>query len=164
MRRYIMLLGFACFLAQLGCADHEPVEQRTRDVQASGKELRREVGEAAEATDRYAGEKSEEFKIELSRKLDDLDVSIEKLKARAHELKEDARPEWERQMAHLQEARERVRKELAELGSASRAAWQDAKPSLEAAWKDLRQAYENAAKHFDSTPKDEASGTATPQP
>ncbi|MBI3465652.1 MAG: hypothetical protein HY000_21755 [Planctomycetes bacterium] len=154
MRRYLILLACACLIPQLGCTERQPVEQRTRDVESSGEQVRREAGEAAEATDRYVAEKSEEFKADLKRKLDELDVSIEKLKARAHELKEEARPEWERQMARLDEARQRARQELAELRSASREAWQDAKPSLDAAWENVRQAYDDAAKHFEGTPSD----------
>jgi len=115
----------------------------------SAEDVKREVGEAAEAATEFASQKKDEYAKALRQKLDELDTSLEDLKQKAGTLTDEAKARWEANRPELERKREDLNKKLDELEASSGDAWEHVKDGLDSAWNDLKKAADEAAKEFD---------------
>jgi hypothetical protein len=77
-----------------------------------------------------------------------MDAKIEQLKAKAAELGEDAKVEFQKAIVELEAMKDKAKKKLDALKKAGSEAWQDAKPALNEAMDNLKDAFEKAKSHF----------------
>ena len=107
---------------------------------ASTKQKNGEHATASQQRDSYQ-EKAEATLRELNRQIDALN-------AKAAKQGSEARKEFDRQMAELDQKRAAAQRELEKLKNSTQKAWRDMKPDLDAAIKNLQAAYQHAAANF----------------
>lgn len=94
-------------------------------------------------------EESREAYIEkLKAQLDRWNAEIEKLKARAGQIKSDVKLGYEKQMKDLEEKHKRAGEKLEELRRADAGAWRDLKAGIENTWQTLGDSIRFAVSRF----------------
>lgn len=118
---------------------------------SSGEEVKREIGEAYEATKDYLQQKSTEMGNEFDRRLRELDNEIEVLREKAAATSESGREKAEEALDALSRKQEDVRKVLEEFLVAGEAVKEDAARRLEKAMEELDEAYRKARERYGSS-------------
>jgi hypothetical protein len=90
----------------------------------------------------------EAYQNQIEAKLKGAGQKIDELRARAAEIKEDMKEEFNQQMEELKKKQEMASKKSDELKASSGKAWEDIKSGMEAAVEDLDQAYQKALSRF----------------
>lgn len=178
-RRFLWMSILTVLPATLGCNPGEapgekppktpsPPPAETVDVepqpQRTAEDVKREAGEAFETSSQYAKEQAEELHRQLQRKIDELGPQIERLKSQARDLKEQAKPEWDKRIAQLEEQRRVAQQKLDAWKKASPEAWKELKTGASRAWSDLKESYDNAARHFENADGAESSKAPDDKP
>jgi hypothetical protein len=149
MQRLGLLGTIAAAVCLVGCdqINHDSTASPDR---TTSEDVQKEVGEAAETTGKYVGQKKDEFLSSMNEKLAKLDAQIDELKDRGSRLAEDQKKEWNEQLADLETKRQQFKNEYDEASKASGEAWGDVKKGVESAWNDLKNAVDDAAQRFQS--------------
>src|SRR5262249_61646167 len=90
MRRHLTLCVVLAIPLSCGCADSTSHPSGGRKI--TGDEVRKKLGEAAEAVGQYASQQKDEFVRDMQRRLGQMDESIADLQKRLAQAKEDAKP------------------------------------------------------------------------
>jgi hypothetical protein len=90
----------------------------------------------------------DEYVEKLKAQLDRWNADMAKWEAKAREAQSGARAEYERQLAALRQHREQAMYQLSLLQSAAGGAWTDLLRGTDEAWKRMREAFDEAAGHF----------------
>jgi len=131
-----------------GCEESAGNADESADT--AKQEMKKEVGEAAEATADYAATKQKEFAQRLSARMEDVSTRIDTLQDKAGELGQDAKAELKDTIDALEAKRDQVAGRLEELRGSAPDAWEDMKAGLTRAMDDLENAYEQAKKELDN--------------
>ena len=91
----------------------------------------------------------EEFAEKLKAQLNEWNIEIEQLQARAKESYVDASVSIENYLETLREKRDIAQKNLEEFYKTSGSSWEHLKKGAENAWKELKEALEKAKSEFD---------------
>lgn len=146
MVRFVWLLMLAGLLAASGC-EQKPADPTPGKV--TSEDVRRDARQAVDTASEFSQQAKEDFQKSLDARLTKLDAEIAKLREKGHDLKDDAKTEWDRKMADLEAKREAARAKLAEVGHASAEAWKDAQQGAQSAWDELDKAFKEASREFD---------------
>ena len=84
----------------------------------------------------------------LKNKLDEWDVEIDELEAKAQQTTSELRFELEDQISALKLKRDQARLKATEIMESSEEAWEDLKTGVDEAWQDLKNAIEKAWSHY----------------
>ena len=145
MSRFVWMLMLAGLLTASGCerkpADRTPVKVTSEDV-------RRDAGQAVNTAAEFSRQTKEEFQKSLDARLKELDTEIVKLREKGHDLKDEAKVNWDRKMADLETKRDAARAKLAEVGRSSADAWKDVRKGAQSAWDELDKAFHDASQEF----------------
>jgi hypothetical protein len=114
----------------------------------SGEEVKREIGEAYEATKDYLQQKKTEMEGEFDRRLRALDDDIELLREKAAATGESGREKVEEALDALSRKQEGVREKLEEFRAAAGDIKEDASRRLEKALEELDEAYRKARERY----------------
>ena len=145
MGRLSWMLMLAGLLTAVGCAP-KPADRTPGKV--TPEDVRRDAGQAAETAAEYSQQTKEEFQKKLETRLNELDAEITKLREKGHDLKDDAKANWDRKLAELETKREAAHAKLAEVGHASAEAWKDVQLGAQSAWDELDKAFRDASREF----------------
>jgi hypothetical protein len=147
--RYMPFGMIVCLASVLlfSCGEGETGKKSDR----SGEEVKREIGEAYEATKDYLQQKSTEMGNEFDRRLRELDDEIEVLREKAAATSESGREKAEEALDALSRKQEDVRKVLEEFLVAGEAVKEDAARRLERAMEELDEAYRKARERYGSS-------------
>jgi len=89
-----------------------------------------------------------EYIDKFKQKLDEWDVDIDELEAKAQKARADIKYEYEDQITSLRLKRDIARLKISELVDASEEAWEDLKEGTDEAWNSLKEAIEKARSHY----------------
>lgn len=147
--RYLQFGMIACLAAALlySCGDGE----KGKKGAGSGEEMKREIGEAYEATKGYLQEKKSEMGSEFDRRLNILENDIELLRERAAAAGETGREKTDEALAVLSRKQEEVRVKLDEFRASGGDMMEDAARRLEEALEELDEAYRKARERYGSS-------------
>src|SRR5579871_205641 len=125
---YVVMLGG--LIATSGC-EPKPLDQAPGKV--TSEDVRRDSGNAVETAVEFSRQSKEEFEKKLDARLKDLDTEIAKLHEQGRDLKDQAKANWDRQMAELETKRNATRAKLTEVGHSSAEAWKDIRKGAQSA-------------------------------
>ena len=145
MSRFIWMLALAGLLAASGC-ERKPADQPPGKVMSE--DVRRDAGQAAETAIEYSRQTKEEFQKKLEARLEEVDSEIAELREKGRDLKDQAKPDWDRKMADLETKRDAAGAKLAEVRDASAEAWKDVQKGAQSAWDELDKAFRDASREF----------------
>jgi hypothetical protein len=91
----------------------------------------------------------DEYTEKLKTQLNEWNIEIDKLQARAKEAYVDASVSIENNIETLREKRDEAQEKLEELYKTSGISWEHLKKGAENAWRELRDALEKAKSEFD---------------
>jgi len=92
--------------------------------------------------------KRDEYVAKLKTQIDEWNVQVDKLEARAKQLSASARIGYDEQVKALYQQREVAKAKLAEIQAASDGAWEDLRHGVDGAWTAFRDALEKAASRY----------------
>lgn len=90
----------------------------------------------------------DDYQQKLEAKLEEWNAELDKLRAKAKGAEADAEREINKEVAQLEERRERARARLEELRAASDDAWHDFKAGAERAFDEMSEAVRQAVARF----------------
>ena len=90
----------------------------------------------------------QEFEQDLKRRLEEWQVEIAKLKAKAEQAAGEAQLAYYKELEELRAQQDEARDKLDELRTASDAAWDDLRAGVEQAWSDMSKAVKKAMSRF----------------
>jgi len=114
----------------------------------TSEDVKRDAAKTVEAAKAYAEQQKQEYSKQIQSKIDDLSKRIDELKLKGKDARGEALTRMESALSTLKAKQEEVQKQLKEVGSATSAAWSDARKGLDKAVGELQRAYEDATKHF----------------
>jgi hypothetical protein len=85
----------------------------------------------------------------LKERLDQANEQLERLRARAGRLKQDARAEWEHELARLHELRDTLEQQAQELKNKTRSRSEALRTQAEQAWKDFKAGIDRIRHRFE---------------
>jgi uncharacterized coiled-coil DUF342 family protein len=94
--------------------------------------------------------KRDDYVRKMHSKLDEWNADIDRLAAKAGEIKAEARAEYDKQIQDLRSKRADAKKKLEDAEKAGEDAWEDLKGGLELAWKAVGEAFDSAKSRFRS--------------
>jgi LPS O-antigen subunit length determinant protein (WzzB/FepE family) len=145
MSRFAWMLILAVLYAAQGC-EQKPADRTPGKV--TSEDVRRDAGQAVNTAVEYSQQAKDDFQKKLDTQLNELDAKIADLRDKGHELKDDAKANWDRNMAELETKQEAARAKLTEVGNSSAAAWEDVQKGAQSAWDDLDKAFRDASREF----------------
>jgi TolA-binding protein len=164
MKSYPYLLAATVLALTLGCSDAASTtptdatpskahgvesDAASQDDSATLEDVKKEVGEAAEAAREFTSQEMQEYADSLNNKLEELNTQFDQLQQKGQELAGDAKQQWEDRLSALKEKRKKLQEDLNQLGDASGDAWHEMKDGIDAAWDDLKKATDEAAMEFE---------------
>ena len=90
----------------------------------------------------------DEYVRKLQEKLGEWNAEIDKLVAKAGEVKADAKNEYAEQIASLKAKQTAAREKIEELQTSGESAWDDLKSGVELAWTAMGEAIDSAKSRF----------------
>jgi hypothetical protein len=145
MPRFWLPLNAAVLLVGSGCTE-APVKHTVLKVPIE--DVRRDAAEAGDTATAAAKQSKADFEMRLKDRLADMEAEIDKLRERGLALKDEARAQWDKQLAELKAKQHVAREKLDELGRSTGSAWGHLEKGAQSAWEDLREAVQKAAKEF----------------
>ena len=121
---------------------------------ASTDKIQEKASETAQATGDWAHQTKEDFKKQMQKNLDELQVQISEMKKEASHQTGRAKTEINRQIATLQGQRDDLQKRVKKTGNSSDRAWEKVKSGLGAAMEDLKKGFAQAKKELSSSESD----------
>ena len=94
-------------------------------------------------------EKKEIYLQKLKAKMHEWTAEIDKLEAKAGQIKADAKIEYEKRIADLKEKRKDFEAKLAEMKKAGDGTWEGLKQGLENSWEVLKTSFTKAKAEFE---------------
>ena len=146
VRRLLVIMLLLVFGVLSGCGEKEQAQSKPASV--SKEDVKKEVGEAYDATKAYTQEQIQAFRKETESRLDEYKEEIDQLQAKAEKLGGDAKAKAEQQLTALRQKRDDVSEKLKDLSSSGADAWEQLKSGIDAAMEDLGNAYKKAAAEF----------------
>ncbi len=146
------LLTACCLLA--GCGEKPGGDTPNPKPPVTGDDVKRELGEAGDAALRYTEQQSAELREQVKTKLAEMDVEIERMKAKAAEMSGEAKVRMEEKINDLSAERAKVEVKLEELRNASGKAWTELKSGFDKSWVELKSSFQKASEEFRSAPKE----------
>jgi uncharacterized coiled-coil DUF342 family protein len=98
-------------------------------------------------------EKRDAYVQHLKVKMDEWNVEIDMLQAKADQAKAEAKIEYHEQIEELRTKRKEIEDKMAELQQAGEGAWEDLKQGLENSWEILKGAFAKAKSRFEKEEK-----------
>ncbi|MGD9386406.1 MAG: hypothetical protein PVF28_07615 [Thioalkalispiraceae bacterium] len=92
--------------------------------------------------------KRDEYVAKLKTKLDDWNEDIDKLEAKADNVKGDMKEKYAEEIDAVKKQREVVKEKANELINSSEEAWDELKTGIESAWQKLTEAIDRAHSKF----------------
>jgi uncharacterized coiled-coil DUF342 family protein len=90
----------------------------------------------------------DEYIRRMQTKLEELNAEIDRLSAKAGEVKADVKNEYNEQIAALKARQTVARQKIEELQKAGESAWEDLKSGIELAWTAMGEAIDSARSRF----------------
>lgn len=145
-----LALGFLGLLVSLGCEPKAPKELSPST--SAGKVTLDNVKEDAAASMNtvaaYSQQEKDKLLADMKTKMELMDANIETLRQKGKDLASDAKIQWDRKMAAIDERRKLAAERIAELGDSSAKAWGDVEAGAQSAWKELTKAFQDASSEF----------------
>jgi hypothetical protein len=143
------IVGFLILLLLFtACHNEEKQDEQHSKPEVSADDVKKEVGEAIEATKDYVLQHSEEYRKELEQKLKKFDTQLEEWRAEVKKAHAVARARLEKEIAELEKKRELAQQKLEELKDPTKQAWEDLKSGLDSVMDELEKAFHKAADRF----------------
>ena len=112
------------------------------DVDSKTSIAKQKIKDAAEATAEAAQAKWDEYALEMSKRLDELNLKLEDLKDRAAKAEGQAKQDLEKKLEEAKVKRDAAAKKLDELKEAGADRWEKVKEGVGNALDDLKKAFE----------------------
>ena len=93
-------------------------------------------------------EAREAYVERLKAKLDEWNSAIDRMGARAREIKAESRVEYEYLLGELKARRGDAQERLSRVGSAAEGVWQELRAGADKAWKELHESFEKFRSRF----------------
>lgn len=93
-------------------------------------------------------ETRESYQGKMEALLQALGAELDKLRAKAAQVGDDSRKEYDNQIAALQQEQDKAREQLKKLQQSSDEAWKEMTSGMERAWSDLATGVERALNRF----------------
>ncbi|MGY6634745.1 MAG: sll1863 family stress response protein [Alkalilacustris sp.] len=90
----------------------------------------------------------EAYVEKLKAQIDQWNHEIDKMQASARAAQDDARRQYEAQLAQMRTERDKAEAKMREARAASEKAWQDMSAGMVAAWESIGEGFRNAMKRF----------------
>lgn len=151
--KLLLTLASVVSIALVGCSESPEAtetEHSTYKPPVTSSNVKDEVKGATDAVAQFAAQKRDEYAADLQDKMDELDVKIEKLKAKSADVKDDAKAKWDDKMKALQAKREAAAEKFAKMKDASGDAWEEMRSGLQKSWEELREAFDDASAELES--------------
>jgi len=126
------------------------------DPDVTAEEVRRELGEAAEAVEEYSEDTSQEVVENAQKTLDQLKQDMERLKQDVGELHETAQGKLEESIGDLDRKLADAQQRLDQLRDAGADAWAESKDDLQKALDNLQRGYTEAVTAFEEANANDA--------
>lgn len=146
------LLTTCCLLA--GCGEKPGGDTPPPNPPVTGEDVKRELGEAGDTALRYTEQETAELRQQVKTKLAEMDVEIDRMKAKAAEMSGEAKVRMDEKLKDLSAERAKVEAKLEELGSASGKAWTEVKSGLDQSWTNMKSSFQKATDEFRTAPKE----------
>ena len=143
----VSLFVSSLFLA--ACNNQDQAKQPESKVTAQ--DVKKESKEALNTAVAYTEQKKEAYQKEIEAELKAYDQKLDKLKAGAMGLKDDAKAEYNQQIDMLEQKIKSASEKFNALKSASGEAWDDVKSGMDKAGNELRDAYDNVIARFQNS-------------
>jgi len=135
----ILTLALSAALLPLGCETNTSSTPATNSTMSNAKE---KIRDAVDATSEAAKAKRDEYAREMSKRLDELNVKYEALKARAAQAEGQAKKDLEKMLEEAKVKRDAAAKKLDELKEAGADRWEKVKEGVGSALDDLTKVFE----------------------
>ncbi len=114
----------------------------------TAKDVKRETGEALEATKDYLVQQKEKYQKDAESVLNDINDKIKDLQAKAAQAGADSKDKYNEIIEGLRKKQEEAQTKLGDLKSKSADAWEDVKSGMDAMLENLKTSYNDALSHF----------------
>ena len=150
MPRLVWMLMLGALLTSSGCEQKpaNPMPGKVAPGKVTPEDVRRDAGQAVNTAAEYSQQAKEEFQKKLEAQLNELDAKIAQLREKGRDLKGEAKANWDRKLAALEDKRTAARAKLAEVGHSSAEAWKDVQKGARSAWDELDKAFHDASREF----------------
>lgn len=113
-------------------------------------EVKKETGEAIDATKDYLADQKQEFLSEIQDGLDGAGDRLDEWKKRLDETGEKVKVKSEEVLSKLERTRERLAREVEEAGDATGKTWDETRSEITRKWREFQETLAEAAAAFES--------------
>ena len=146
MKKFTFMIMIICSLfLVMSCSKETPEELKT-DV--TTEEVKKEAGEALEATEAYLDQKKIEYIKQVEIKVEEVEGKIIALENQLKKETAETKEELNKEIQRLKKKQEELQKKIDELKSSSAKAWEELKTGIDTALDDLEKSYDKALAHF----------------
>ena len=131
-----LFLALSCALVLLGCVPNSP------DTKAKIADTEKKLSDAEKATVEAAKARRDDYSREMHKRLDELDVKYEALKARAGKAEDQDKKELDKKVEEAKVKRDVAAKKLHELKEASHDRWEEVKDDVGHAFDNLKEVFD----------------------
>ena len=132
----IFILALSVTLLILGCTPSSP------DSKVKMDDAKKKIGDAADATAEAAKAKRDDYVRDMNKRLGELDVKYDELKARATNADEQGKRDLQKKLDQAKVKRDVAAKKLDELKEASHDRWEKVKDGVGNAFDDLKKVFD----------------------
>ena len=132
----IFILAFSITLLIFGCTPSSP------DSKAKMDDAKKKISEADKATVEAAKAKRDDYVRDMNKRLSELDVKYDELKARTAKADEQGKKDLQKKLDEAKVKRDTAAKRLDELKEASHDRWEKIKDGVGNAFDDLKKAFD----------------------
>ena len=143
----VSLFVSSLFLAACGNQD----QAKEPESKVTAQDVKKESKEALNTAVAYTEQKKEAYQKQIEAELKAYDQKLDKLKAGAMGLKDDAKAEYNQQIDMLEQKIKSASEKFNALKSASGEAWDDVKSGMDTAVDELRNTYDNVIARFQNS-------------
>jgi phage-related minor tail protein len=132
----IFILAMSVTLLVLGCTPSSP------DSKAKVDDAKKKLSAAADATAEAAKAKRDDYVRDMNKRLSELDVKYDELKARAAKADEQGKKDLQKKLDQAKVKRDAAAKKLDELKEAGHDRWEKVKDGVGNAFDDLKRVFD----------------------